>query len=124
MAYRPGNGRQARRRFPFVFQPFSFTTEAEFRDGTAELIVRGDADINATSALAEMLTFALGKHPRHLVLDLSGVEFLDCAAAGVIADAAQALPPGRFTIRAPSQPAARLLELTDLAFLIEDAEPT
>lgn len=106
-----------------MFQPFSFTTEAEFRDGTAEVIVRGDADINATAALAEMLAFALGKHPRYLILDLSAVEFLDCAAAGVIASAARTLPPRRFVIRDPSLPAARVLELTDLAFLIEDDGP-
>jgi anti-anti-sigma factor len=106
-----------------VAHPFSFTAEVGFRDGTAEVIVRGDADIGATTALEEILTLALGKHPDHLSLDLSAVEFLDCAAAGVIASAAQALPPGRFVIRSPSLPADRVLHLTGLAFLVADPDP-
>lgn len=102
-------------------RPFSFTAQADFRDGTAEVAIRGDADISAEAALAEMLTFTLSKRPSHLILDLSGIGFLDCAAARVIACAAQALSPGQLTIRDPSLPARRVLQLTGLAALIEDS---
>jgi anti-anti-sigma factor len=106
-----------------VIDPFSFTAAAEFGDGHAEVLIRGDVDITATAALEEMLALALGKRPHRLTLDLSAVGFLGCAGARVIASAAQALPPGRFTVRAPSLPAARTLQLMDLAFLIEGARP-
>ena len=101
-------------------RPFSFTAQADFRDGTAEVALCGDADITATAALAEMLTFTLSKGPSRLMLDLSGVGFLDCAAARVIARAAEALPPGQLTVRAPSLPVRRVLQLTGLAALIEE----
>jgi anti-anti-sigma factor len=104
-----------------VPRPFSFTAQADFRGSTAEVAICGDADITATAALEEMITFALSKRPRHLILDLSGVGFLDCAAARVIARAAQALSPGQLTIRDPSLPAYRVLQLTGLAALIEDS---
>jgi anti-anti-sigma factor len=106
-----------------VIDPFSFTVAAEFGDGGTEVIIRGDVDMTATAALEEMLALALGKRPHHLTLDLSAVGFLDCAGARVIANAAQALPPGRFAVRAPSLPAARTLQLMDLAFLIEGTHP-
>jgi anti-anti-sigma factor len=102
-----------------VTPPFSFTAEAHFRDGTAEVIVSGDVDLTATEAFAEALARALSKEPRQLMLNLGAVKFLDCAAARVIAEAARVLPPGQFTIRDPSLPAYRLLQLTGLGALVE-----
>lgn len=101
--------------------PFCFAAEADFRDGVAEVSFRGDADITATAALEEMLTFALSRNPRRLVLDLSAVGFLDCAAARVIGSVAKSMPPGQLSIRSPSLPAYRVLQLTGLAALAEDA---
>jgi anti-anti-sigma factor len=121
LAFRPGNGTLSVEAVWAVTNPFPFTAEVAFRDGTAVVTVRGDADITATAALAEILTLALDKNPRHLAIDLSAVGFLDCAAARAIATAGQALPPGRFTLRTPSPPAARVLQLMGLTPLIEDA---
>src|ERR1700678_1449713 len=92
-----------------------FAVEAAFRDGIAEFAIQGDLDILTAPVLDEMLALALDKQPSAIVLDFSGVEFLDCAAVRVIARVAAARPaPGWLTIRHPSPAASRLLGLTGL----------
>jgi anti-sigma B factor antagonist len=88
---------------------------AAFRDGIAEIAVRGDLDIITAPVLAEMIALALEKQPNAIVLDLSGVEFLDCAAAAVIANTAAMRPGGDWlTIRHPNRMVHRLLGLIGL----------
>jgi anti-sigma B factor antagonist len=91
----------------------SFAVEAAFRDGIAEIAIRGDLDVLTAPVLDDMLALALNKRPSAIVLDFSGVEFLDCAAVRVIARVAAARPArGWLTIRHPSLSSRRLLLLT------------
>ena len=96
-----------------------FVLTAEFARRATQVTVTGDLDIATVSRLAEMLTVALARKPGRLIVDLSGVRFMDCASARVIAEAAQALPSHRLTLRHPAPIVRRLLELTGLATLIE-----
>ena len=97
-----------------------FTVTVAFRGGAATVAVRGDADIATAPTLEAMLTTALGNDPARLVLDLSRVAYLDCAAARVISRAAGLLPPGQLVICRPAPPACRVLELTGLGHLLDD----
>jgi anti-anti-sigma factor len=56
-----------------------------------------------------VLAAYVGRGPR-LVLDLSGVEFMDCATLRVVQSAYQV--DDRLLLVAPSSPVLRLLELT------------
>jgi anti-anti-sigma factor len=98
--------------------------ELGFRGEAAEVSVVGDLDITTASTLDDMLALTQDKRPSHVVLDLSHVSFLDCAAARAIAGAAQAMPAGhRLTIQNPGLAIRRLLQLTGLAGLIECDDP-
>jgi anti-sigma B factor antagonist len=97
--------------------------KAHFGNGVAQVHVTGDLDLTTASALADMLAVALDRKPGRLVVDLRGVGYLDCAAARVIAEAARALPGHEVIIRNPLPIVRRLLQLTGLAALIDDARP-
>ncbi len=94
-------------------------------DGTVTIIMTGELDLAGTPALAARLSPILDGQPRRLVFDMTGVGFIDVAAARLIAGTAQSLPPGgRPVIRFPSPLVRRVLELTGLAGQFElDPEP-
>lgn len=102
----------------------SFAVEAD-PDGAATLVVlRGEFDLTAVSALEEMLALVLGKSPGDIVLHMGGVAFIDCACVRVIAQAAQALPgPGRLVVQSLSPVARRLFQLTGLDTMATVSEP-
>lgn len=84
--------------------------------GTATVVLRGDLDPVTMPLLVRRLAQVLADRPRHLVLDLAGVTFLDCASARLIAGTGRHLPDGvRPAVRSPSPAARRVLELTGLA---------
>jgi anti-sigma B factor antagonist len=56
---------------------------SEQRDGSFVVTVAGDLDIVTSPALDECLTKAQG-HENRVVLDLSGVDFMDTSALAVI----------------------------------------
>lgn len=94
--------------------------KAQFGAGVAQVHVTGDLDLTTAPALADMLAVALDRQPGWLVVNLRGVSYLDCAAARVIAEAAQALPGHQLIIRNPAPIVRRLLELTGVAAVIDD----
>jgi anti-anti-sigma factor len=85
--------------------------------------VTGDLDLAAESTLGEVAEW-VGREPISTVwIDLSGVEFIDCAGLGLLigikntADTAQRL----LILQAPSDPVCRLLDVSGLTghFLIK-----
>jgi len=83
---------------------------------TVIVLVSGAVDVTALPALGEYLARALGSQPAHLIVDMGGVTFIDCATARLIIRAGQSLPPGgRVLIRRPSAIARQVLDLTGLA---------
>ena len=100
-----------------------FVITAGFGDGVTQVAVTGALDIATVQALDEMLSVVLDRQPGRLVIDLSGVPYLGCAAARVIGEAAQALQGHQLLIWEPAPIVRRLLQLTGLATLIEDSHP-
>jgi anti-sigma B factor antagonist len=102
----------------------SFTVEADLAGPATRVVLQGELDFPAASALEGMLALVLGKPPRDIVLEMGGVTFIDCACARVIAQAAQALlGPGRLVIQSPKPAVRRLFHLTGLDAAIPMNEP-
>lgn len=78
--------------------------------------LRGEADVCSASALDRHLSAVLAEQAPVVVLDLSGLKFLDCAALRVVlaAERKTASYGGRLLLAAPQPIVARLLQLTAL----------
>jgi anti-sigma B factor antagonist len=84
--------------------------------GTVTMVIRGELDLASSPALAARLSQLPPGEPRRLVFDMTGVSFIDCAAARLIADTARLLPAGqRPVVLSPRQLVRRVLDLTGLA---------
>lgn len=94
----------------------SFTTRSD-RHGAAEVIAfTGDLDVATRRAARDALQVALREGTGPLVLDLSGIEFLDSTGLTVLVNTAnEAERVARpFAIVAPPGQARRTLELSGL----------
>lgn len=90
--------------------------ETAMTAGTATVVISGELDLTSTPLLCRHLARIRDARSRCLVFDMSGVDFIDCAAARLIASTGQFLPEGRRpVILRPSPVVRKLLELTGLA---------
>jgi anti-anti-sigma factor len=85
-------------------------------DGDDEVILQavGELDIHSCPELDRAVTDVAGA--TRLVLDLSGLSFIDSAGLRVILQAEQTSKAagGKLVVRAPSPPVRRLFEITGL----------
>lgn len=83
--------------------------------GEVVVFVTGEVDLAAIHALRAALDRAIAGGPR-VVVDLSGVEFVDGAAVGVLEQAFRRADAvgGEVCLRSPSPAVRRLLALLDL----------
>ena len=83
--------------------------------------LRGEHDISTAVALCETMAGAFSLDDADVVVDLSGVEFMGAATVGVIVRAREflRLRSRSLVVRSPSRCARRVLDLCDLADLIE-----
>jgi anti-sigma B factor antagonist len=58
---------------------------SERRDGSVVIVIQGDLDIVTSRELDHYLSRARREH-RHIILDLSGVNFMDTSSLAVIVD--------------------------------------
>jgi anti-sigma B factor antagonist len=99
--------------------------EAAAATGTATVIISGELDLATMPLLSRHLAQILEDRPQRLVFDMSGVDFIDCAAARLIAGTRRSLPEGRQPfIRRPSPAVRRVLELTGLVAHCEVDDPS
>jgi anti-anti-sigma factor len=99
--------------------------EVDMTTETAIVVIRGELDLTTTPLLCRHLARIRDARSRRLVVDMSGVDFIDCAAARLIAGTGRFLPEGRRpVIRRPSPIVRRLLELTGLAAQCEVDNPS
>jgi anti-sigma B factor antagonist len=77
------------------------------------VLLCGEHDLSTMTALSETLARAIAADHADLVLDLSGVQFMDAAIVGVIVRAREFLGvrSRRLTLRSPSRCASRVLHL-------------
>ena len=92
-------------------------------DDRAVLSARGELDAYSAPALEDHVARLLADDARNIVLDLSETAFLDSSGLRAILTAQRRLSnaDGQLTLRAPSEPVSRLLEITGLTdhFTIE-----
>jgi anti-sigma B factor antagonist len=91
--------------------------------------LRGEYDISTVAALSETLARAIALDDADLLVDLSGVQFMDAATIGVIMRARSGLRlrSRSLTLRSPSPCARRILDLCGLTYLLDpgvDREPS
>jgi anti-anti-sigma factor len=95
----------------------SVSVSAEDREGGSCTVVRlvGEADVT-TEALAEVLNAEAAKKPRLLLVDLSGLTFIDSAALHEVVRASRKVRAdgGELALADPTPPVARILQLTAL----------
>jgi anti-anti-sigma factor len=85
-------------------------------DRTEILSVHGELDLATADSLYQRGRAAVGRRPRLLLLDLTGLSFCDaCGLAALVRIANEADAAGcRYGLIAPQAPVARLLRLTGL----------
>ena len=83
--------------------------------------LRGEHDICTVASLSQILARAIALDDGDLVVDLSGVQFMDAATVGVILRARDflRLQSRSVALRSPSPCAARVLDLCELGELLE-----
>lgn len=94
------------------------------RGGDADRTVislRGDHDIANAAELIVALARAIAVDDADLVIDLSGVEFMSAATIGTIVRTREFLRSRSrmLTLRSPSRSAGRVIDICDLAELVE-----
>jgi anti-sigma B factor antagonist len=83
--------------------------------------LRGEHDVSTVAALSQTMARAIAIDDGDLVIDLSGVDFMDAATVGVLVRARDflELQSRALVLRSPSTAAARVLDLCELADLRE-----
>ena len=93
-----------------------FELSVSVGDHCVVVAVTGECDMTSAADLRESLLGVLGRQSARLVLDLSGLQFLDCAGARSLVAASRraTLLGGALAVAAPADPVARLLQVTGL----------
>ena len=83
--------------------------------------LRGEHDVSTVAALSQTMARAIALDDGDLVIDLSGVQFMDAATVGIIIRLRDflELQSRSLALRVPSPCAARVLDICDLAELLE-----
>ena len=78
--------------------------------------ISGELDIATTPALTRQAAAALRPPTERLIIDLSGLRFVDCCGARALAAATRAAPAGcPVLVRGASDRVRRILDLPDTA---------
>lgn len=74
----------------------------------------GEADVTNSDALREVLEAEVAKQPGTLIIDLSGLRFMDSSALHVVLRASRAMDrqAGVLALASPREPVAKMLRLT------------
>jgi anti-sigma B factor antagonist len=94
--------------------PTAFHIDASRSGDAAVLSLHGELDVATTAQLEEALAVAAGEHPRRLIVDLSGLEFMDSTGLRAVLAANENAREGEHEfvlVQGPHQ-VQRLLELT------------
>ena len=107
----------------FDMDEFTATRYEEI-NGTQIVSVAWEVDLSSAPRLAELIWKArrqAGVYPPRVVVDLSGVEFMDTAGLEVLLEEwnSSRQADGRMCLVAPEGPITRLLEVTGLSDLLD-----
>lgn len=94
-------------------------------DGRDVVVVRGEIDVATSASLRDELYAVIDGGSRSLVIDLSGLGFIDSSGLGVLVGSLKHMRErdGRLVISGLRQPALRVFEITGLTelFTLEPA---
>lgn len=96
-------------------------------DGATVVHLAGELDLYNANAVREVLLECCAESPERLVVDLSGVKFIDSTALGVLIEARTRLSNRRgFLLAAPGLETRRALEISglDRHFAVHDTVDT
>ena len=98
-----------------------FTTKVVHAEGATTIYVQGEIDIATAGGLRDAIEPHMGPQQK-IVLDLSGVDFMDSSCVSVLVQARGSLSAdgGSLVLRNPSTAARRLLSVTGLEFILAD----
>jgi anti-sigma B factor antagonist len=94
-----------------------FACTVDFADDSATITAKGEMDVGATSQLRDMLQLAAGRAGiRSVLVELSGVTFMDSSALGVLVAAKNASQRRQtsFAVLNPGPMVAMVLNITGL----------
>lgn len=98
-------------------QPDDLTAEVTFDgDTTAIVLVTGEIDVETSAILTRATHDAVANGAVRLILDMSGVTFLDSSGIAALIDTRSI---ARFTLRQPSEVVRRLIVITGLTETFE-----
>lgn len=87
----------------------------ERADGAVVVSLAGELDLYNANAVRDVLLECCAESPDRLIIDLSGVKFIDSTALGVLIEARTRLPNRRgFLLAAPGLETRRALEISGL----------
>jgi anti-sigma B factor antagonist len=97
-----------------------FSASARFCGQQSVLQIAGELDLSTAGRVADLITEALRSGSTHLVVDVAGVTFMDCAALRVLLRARRAslARGGQLTLAAVPRSVRALLALTGAEELI------
>jgi anti-anti-sigma factor len=82
-------------------------------DGTPVVYLSGELDLTSAGQFSAAIDAALGRHPGRLILDASGLTFMDSSGIVLLVSATQRVH--EVQVRDPSPVVRRLIELTGLS---------
>jgi anti-anti-sigma factor len=96
--------------------PAPLAIMVEHHSHQSVLRLQGELDLISTDGLRDAVSTALGHHPPVLVIDLSGLTFMDCGGLSVLvwAHQSQAERGYQLIVTGATPPVLRLLNLTGL----------
>lgn len=98
--------------------------ESTATSGTVTVVLRGEFDVTSEDCLSAHLERIRATGPRGLIFDTARVDFMDCAAARLIAGTGRWLPAGaKPVISFPPPAVRRLLRVTGIGALCELEPP-
>jgi anti-sigma B factor antagonist len=87
----------------------------ERADGAVVVSLAGELDLYNANAIRDVLLECCAESPDRLIVDLSGVKFIDSTALGVLIEARTRMPNRRgFLLAAPGLETRRALEISGL----------
>jgi anti-anti-sigma factor len=86
-------------------------------DGTTVISLFGDLDMTSVNQVRAAIDAALRSHPGGVILDASGLEYMDSSGVALMARAARMAQ--KVQVRNPTPIVRRLLELTGLSEILQ-----
>jgi anti-sigma B factor antagonist len=107
-----------------TYLPQEFGVSIVHVDGHSNVRVTGEIDLATATELRHRLETVIAAGTGDVDLDLSDVTFLDCSGLAVLRAARQGLHDKhhRLTVRNPSKPVLRILELSGVLDMMIDGQ--